>query len=52
VRDIAINELGMVYAQADQVILYDSQGGDYVKQYADIPEEEKGLESLLGTISR
>lgn len=52
VRDIAINELGMVYANADQVVLYDSEGSDYVKQYAQIPEEDSSLESLLGTISR
>ena len=52
IRDIAINELGMVYAQEDQVVLYDSEGSDYVRQYADIPEEESGLKDLLGTISR
>ena len=52
IRDIAINELGMVYAQEDQVVLYDSEGSDYVRQYADIPEEESGLKELLGTISR
>lgn len=52
IRDIAINELGMVYANADQVILYDGEGSDYVKQYAEIPEENKGLSGLLGTRSR
>ena len=52
VRDIAINELGMVYAGADQVVLYDSEGSDYMKQYAEIPEEDSSLDSLLGTISR
>lgn len=52
VRQIAINELGMVYASADQVVLYDSEGSDYVKQYAEIPQEDSSLESLLGTISR
>lgn len=52
IRDIAINELGMVYAQEDQVVLYDSEGSDYVRQYADIPEEKSGLDELLGTISR
>jgi len=52
IRDIAINELGMVYAKADQVVLYDSKGSDYVKQYAEIPEEDKSLKGLLGTISR
>lgn len=52
IRDIAVNELGMVYAGEDQVVMYDSEGSDYVKQYAEIPEEESGLKELLGTISR
>ncbi|MCI8596940.1 MAG: cell division protein FtsL [Lachnospiraceae bacterium] len=43
IRDIAIHELGMVYANADQVVLYDNTGSDYVKQYADIPEQGKSL---------
>ena len=51
VRDIAINELGMVYAGADQVVLYDGTGRDYVKQYADIPKED-GSKGILGTRSR
>ena len=41
IRDIAVNELGMVYANEDQVVLYDNEGSDYVKQYADIPEDDK-----------
>lgn len=40
IREIAINELGMVYANPDQVILYDSQTNDYVRQYAEVPKEE------------
>ena len=53
IRDIAMNELGMVYANEDQVVLYDNEGSDYVKQYADIPESnEGGLKGVLGTISR
>lgn len=52
IRRIAIEELGMVYAKADQVVLYDGEGKDYVKQYAEIPEEEKNLRGLLGTMSR
>ena len=53
IRDIAVNELGMVYANEDQVVLYDNEGSDYVKQYADIPESnEGGLKGVLGTISR
>ena len=53
IRDIAVNELGMVYANEDQVVLYDNEGSDYVKQYADIPESnEGGLKGVLGTVSR
>lgn len=52
IRDIAVNELGMVYANEDQVVLYDDEGSDYVKQYAEIPEDSEGLKGLLGTISR
>lgn len=52
VRETAINELGMVYAEADQVILYDSQGSDYVRQYEEIPKEESILKGALGTKDR
>lgn len=47
IRDIAVNELGMVYATEEQVVLYDNEGSDYVKQYADIPEDKEGLKGLL-----
>lgn len=43
IKDVAINELGMVYAQADQVILYDGGTRDYVRQNGDIPQEEESL---------
>lgn len=39
IRDVAINELGMVYAKADQVILYDGSTKDYVRQNQEIPKE-------------
>ncbi len=39
IKDIAINELGMVYADEGQVITYDSQSGDYVRQYEEVPSE-------------
>ena len=42
----------MVYANEDQVVLYDNEGSDYVKQYADIPKDQSGLKGVLGTISR
>lgn len=39
VRTKAMNELGMVYANKDQIIEYDNPTGDYVKQYEQIPED-------------
>ena len=38
IRDIAINELGMVYANKDQILLYDKTESEYVRQYEDIPQ--------------
>lgn len=43
IKDVAINELGMVYANEDQVILYDGGTRDYVRQSGEIPEEETTL---------
>lgn len=39
IRDIAINKLGMVYADEGQIRTYESQNSDYVRQYEDVPEE-------------
>lgn len=39
IKDIAINELGMVYAEEGQIVTYNSQEGDYVRQYEDVPTE-------------
>lgn len=50
IRDVAINELGMVYAKADQVVLYDGGTRDYVRQSGEIPQEEDS--SLLEQILR
>ncbi|MCM1171043.1 MAG: hypothetical protein NC393_02840 [Clostridium sp.] len=38
IYDVAINELGMVYARSGQIIYYESADEDYVKQYRDVPE--------------
>ena len=38
-KDVAMNELGMVYAGESQIKIYDSTESDYVKQYQDIPAE-------------
>lgn len=49
IKDVAINELGMVYAGEDQVILYDGKTRDYVRQNQEIPKEEKTLvDQILG----
>ena len=37
IYNTAINELGMVYPERDQVITYDAGVSEYVKQYHDIP---------------
>lgn len=37
ILDVAINELGMVYAKSNQVVSYKSEDIEYVKQYAEIP---------------
>ncbi|MDO4522569.1 MAG: hypothetical protein Q4B57_05405 [Eubacteriales bacterium] len=39
VKYIAINELGMEYADEGQVITYSNEDGDYIRQYAEIPAE-------------
>lgn len=38
VRNIAVNELGMVYAAQGSVAEYDSPESSYVKQYSEIPQ--------------
>ena len=38
IYEIATKELGMVYANKDQVLLYDKTESEYVRQYEDIPE--------------
>ena len=38
VRERAMNDLGMVYAQEEQVITYKNPANVSVRQYADIPE--------------
>ena len=38
IRRIAIQELGMQYAQEGQIISFASENNDYVKQMADIPQ--------------
>lgn len=39
IREKAMNELGMVYAEDGHVVEYNSPTSDYVKQYSDIPSD-------------
>lgn len=39
VRKRAINDLGMVHAESDQIILYENPTDNYMKQYEQIPED-------------
>ena len=39
VKDVAMNELGMVYAKKSQIVTYEAQNGDYVRQYTEVPAE-------------
>ena len=47
IRDIAMNELGMVYATQENVVLYKNTSQNYVSQYEEVPQE---TESLLKSI--
>lgn len=38
IRDVAINELGMVYASEDQIVSYTRENSDYVIQLSDLSD--------------
>ncbi len=38
VKDVAMNELGMVYAKKSQIVTYEIENSDYVRQYAEVPQ--------------
>lgn len=38
IKKQAMDELGMQYAKQDQIVTYNSEEGDYVRQYLDIDE--------------
>ncbi|MEF9954794.1 MAG: cell division protein FtsL [Clostridium sp.] len=40
VYQVATEELNMVYANKDQILLYDKSESEYVRQYEDIPKHE------------
>lgn len=39
VKDVAMNQLGMVYAKKSQIVTYEMEDNDYVRQYSEIPAE-------------
>lgn len=39
IKDVAINQLGMVYASPDQIMYYEVSDDDYMNQYSDIPSK-------------
>jgi cell division protein FtsL len=39
VKDVAMNELGMGYTKKSQIITYEMEDNDYVRQYSEIPTE-------------
>lgn len=39
VKDVAVNQLGMVYASSDQIMYYEIANDDYMNQYSDIPSK-------------
>ena len=39
VKDVAMNQLGMVQAKKSQIITYEIDDNDYVRQYSEIPTE-------------
>lgn len=38
VKDVAMNELGMVYAKRSQIVTYEVENRDYVRQYVEVPQ--------------
>ena len=47
IRDIAINELGMVYATQENVVLYKNTTQNYVSQYENVPQEDSLIKSII-----
>lgn len=39
IKDVAINQFGMVNPQANQIVYYDVKANDYMNQYNDIPSK-------------
>ncbi len=38
VKNVAMDELGMVYAKKSQIVTYEIENSDYVRQYTEVPK--------------
>ena len=38
VKNVAMDELGMVYAKKSQIVTYEVENSDYVRQYTEVPK--------------
>ncbi len=39
VKEVAMNDLGMIFAKKSQIVTYEVNDGDYVRKYSDVPTE-------------
>ena len=39
IKDVAMNQLGMKYAQEGQIVYYTVDNSNYMNQYSDIPQK-------------
>ena len=46
IRDIAMNDLGMVYPKSGQIVSFNAEGSDYVRQTAPITGGQTGIPVL------
>ncbi|MDF2820759.1 MAG: Septum formation initiator [Clostridiales bacterium] len=51
IKRIATQDYGMVEASKEQVAFYEDSNESYVKQYADVPEDEKTAINVVGFIT-
>lgn len=52
IYETAVNDLGMVFAQGNQIVEYEDNEASYVRNYEDIPEEEKNniIDDILNSL--
>lgn len=48
IKQVAMEELGMVYPSKDQIVTYEDSNSDYINQYENIPDKESA--SIAGVL--